>query len=33
MIKRDDDELEELDNEFKSPDETIWKIWPKPKHL
>jgi hypothetical protein len=33
MIEKDDEELEELDDEFKSPDETIWKIWPKPKHL
>jgi hypothetical protein len=33
MIERDDSDLEELDDEFKSSDETIWKIWPKPKHL
>lgn len=29
----DYDRLDKLDDEFKSPDETIWKIWPKPKHL
>jgi len=33
MIERDDSDLEELDDEFKPADETIWKIWPKPKHL
>jgi REP element-mobilizing transposase RayT len=33
MIERDDSDLEELEDDFKPADETIWKIWPKPKHL
>ena len=33
MIERDDSDLEELEDDFKPADETIWKIWPKSKHL
>ena len=33
MIEREDSDLEELEDDFKPADETIWKIWPKSKHL
>ena len=33
MIERDDSDLEAYQYAFKPADETIWKIWPKPKHL